>query len=52
MNHEFEKARFYSDEARKERGNLSFLHEKYHVDQSSAAVVGREVVEEVISHRA
>ena len=48
-NHEFEKARFYSDEERKERENLSSLREKYHLDQSSSAVVGREVVEEVIS---
>ena len=45
-NHEFEKARFYSDEERKERDNLRSLREKYHLDQSSAAVVGREVVEE------
>ncbi len=53
-NHEFEKARFYTDEARKERDNLSSLRGKYHLNQSSSAdqaasaVVGREVVEEVI----
>ena len=31
-NHEFEKARFYSDEERKERENLRALREKYHLD--------------------
>ncbi|MGZ5565057.1 MAG: Clp protease N-terminal domain-containing protein, partial [Chthoniobacterales bacterium] len=30
-NHEFEKARFYSDEERKERENLRALREKYHL---------------------
>ena len=33
-NHEFEKARFYSDEERKERENLRALREKYHLDES------------------
>jgi ATP-dependent Clp protease ATP-binding subunit ClpC len=31
-NHEFEKARFYSDEERKERENLRALREKYHLE--------------------
>src|SRR3984893_15667208 len=31
-NHEFEKARFYSNEERKERENLRALREKYHLD--------------------
>ena len=48
-NHEFEKARFYSDEERKERENLRALREKYHLDESSTGVVGREDIEEVIS---
>ncbi len=39
-NHEFEKARFYSDEERKERENLRGLREKYHLDESSTGVVG------------
>ena len=34
-NHEFEKARFYSDEERKERENLRALRDKYHLDDSS-----------------
>src|SRR5467141_3690922 len=48
-NHEFEKARFYSDEERKERDNLRALREKYHLDESSTGVVGREDIEDVVS---
>ena len=48
-NHEFEKARFYSDEERKERDNLRTLREKYHLDESSTGVVGREDIEDVVS---
>src|SRR5476649_606556 len=48
-NHEFEKARFYSDEERKERENLRALREKYHLDESSTSVVGREDIEDVVS---
>ncbi len=48
-NHEFEKARFYSDEERKERENLRALREKYHLDESSTGVVTREDIEEVVS---
>jgi ATP-dependent Clp protease ATP-binding subunit ClpC len=48
-NHEFEKARFYSDEERKERENLRTLREKYHLDESSTGVVGREDIEDVVS---
>src|SRR6201982_25667 len=48
-NHEFEKARFYSDEERKERENLRALREKYHLDESSTGVVGREDIEDVVS---
>src|SRR3974377_86019 len=33
-NHEFEKARFYSDEERKERENLRLLREKYNLDDT------------------
>ena len=46
--HEFEKARFYFDEERKERENLRALREKHHLDDSASGVVGREDVEEVI----
>ena len=48
-NHEFEKARFYSDEERKERENLRVLREKYHLDESSTGVVTREDIEDVVS---
>ncbi|MBI4460126.1 MAG: ATP-dependent Clp protease ATP-binding subunit, partial [Acidobacteria bacterium] len=48
-NHEFEKARFYSDEERKERENLRALREKYNLDESSSATVTKEDIEEVVS---
>ena len=48
-NHEFEKARFYSDEERKERENLRTLREKYHLDDSTAGIVSREDIEDVVS---
>jgi ATP-dependent Clp protease ATP-binding subunit ClpC len=48
-NHEFEKARFYSDEERKERENLRLLREKFHVDETTTGVVQREDIEEVVS---
>jgi ATP-dependent Clp protease ATP-binding subunit ClpC len=49
VNHLFEKARSYSDEERKERENLRALREKYHLDESSTGIVGREDIEDVIS---
>jgi ATP-dependent Clp protease ATP-binding subunit ClpA len=48
-NHEFEKARYYSEEERKQRENLDALREKLPVDDSSSAVVGRDHLKEVIS---
>jgi ATP-dependent Clp protease ATP-binding subunit ClpC len=48
-NHEFEKARFYSDEERKERENLRLLREKYHLDDATSGIVGREDIESVVS---
>jgi len=48
-NHEFEKARFYSDEERKERDNLRALRDKYHLDDSTAGIVSREDIEDVVS---
>jgi ATP-dependent Clp protease ATP-binding subunit ClpC len=48
-NHEFEKARFYSDEERKERENVRDLREKYSLDESPSNEVSREDVEEVIA---
>ena len=48
-NHEFEKARFYSDEERKERDNLRQLREKYQLDDTVAGVVTREDIEDVVA---
>src|ERR1700743_2950516 len=48
-NHEFEKARFYSDEERKERENMRQLREKYNLDDSSTGVVTKEDIEEVVA---
>ncbi|MGH8649344.1 MAG: AAA family ATPase, partial [Burkholderiales bacterium] len=48
-NHEFEKARFYSDEERKERENLRALREKYHLDESTTGIVTREDIEDVVA---
>ena len=48
-NHEFEKARFYSQEERKESDNLKQLREKYKLDNNPAFNVGREEIERAIS---
>src|SRR5947207_12100311 len=48
-NHEFEKARFYSDEERKERENLRLLREKYNIDETAMGVVSKEDIEEVVA---
>jgi ATP-dependent Clp protease ATP-binding subunit ClpC len=47
-NHEFEEAKLYSNEERKERENFRLLRKKYHLDDSALNVVSREDVEEVI----
>ena len=46
--HEFEKARFYSEEERKEKENLRILKENYPLDDSPSSIVSREDVEGVI----
>jgi ATP-dependent Clp protease ATP-binding subunit ClpC len=48
-NHEFEKARFYSDEERKERANLRTAKERLHLDDTASTLVRREDVEGVIA---
>jgi ATP-dependent Clp protease ATP-binding subunit ClpC len=48
-NHEFEKARFYSDEARKERENLQALREQHGLNDAGAIGVERRDVEDVIA---
>ncbi len=47
--HEFEKARFYSDEERREKENLRLLRDKYRLDEAAGAMVGREDIEDVVS---
>src|SRR6202050_4341768 len=48
-NHEFEKARFYSEEERKEKEHLRLLREKLKIDDSATGIVGREDIEEVVA---
>jgi len=48
-NHEFEKARFYSEEERKERKTLDELRQKYNVQDPQASIVTKEHVEEVLA---
>jgi ATP-dependent Clp protease ATP-binding subunit ClpC len=47
-NHEFEKARFYSDEERKERAGLLALEKKYKIEKNAIQLT-RADVEEVLS---
>src|SRR6202045_83674 len=47
--HEFEKARFYSEEERKEKENLRILRDRYKLDDASTGIVTREDIEEVVS---
>jgi ATP-dependent Clp protease ATP-binding subunit ClpC len=48
-NHEFEKARFYSDEERKERENLRLLREKYNIDETATGSVSKADIEDVVA---
>ena len=49
-NHEFEKARFYSDEERKERENMRQLREKYNLDDSSTGCTScKDDIEDVVA---
>ena len=48
-NHEFEKARFYSQEERQERDNLKQLREKYKLDNNPALNINREEIEKAVS---
>jgi len=48
-NHEFEKARFYSQEERKEQDNLKQLREKYKLNDNPALTVRREEIEKAVS---
>ena len=48
-NHEFEKARFYSDEERKERDNLEQLRKKHNLDENPACNIRCEDIEKAVS---
>jgi ATP-dependent Clp protease ATP-binding subunit ClpC len=48
-NHEFDKARFYSDEERKDRENMRQLREKYHLDDASTGIVTKDDIEDVVA---
>jgi ATP-dependent Clp protease ATP-binding subunit ClpC len=49
VNHEFEKARFYSNELNKEKENLRALKERLQPESPSSMIVGKEEVAEVVS---
>src|SRR5712691_2146191 len=48
-NHEFEQARFYSDEERKEKENLRVVRERLKLDDTNTGIVTREDIEEVVA---
>jgi ATP-dependent Clp protease ATP-binding subunit ClpC len=48
-NHEFEKARFYTDEERKERENMRLLREKYKLDETATVALTREHIENIVA---
>jgi ATP-dependent Clp protease ATP-binding subunit ClpC len=48
-NHEFEKARYYSEEERKEKERLRQLRDKYKLDDSTTGRVVKEDIEEVVA---
>ena len=48
-NHEFEKARFYSEEERKEKENLRVVREKLKLDDTNTGIVTREDIEDVVA---
>ncbi|MBV8478084.1 MAG: ATP-dependent Clp protease ATP-binding subunit [Acidobacteria bacterium] len=48
-NHEFDKARLYSSEERKERANLEELRKKYKLNQNPVLQVRREEVQRAVS---
>lgn len=51
-NREFEKARFYSDELRKEQENLKVLVDKYKPGTIITPAVGRDEIEKIVAEKA
>lgn len=50
-NNEFEKARFYSDELKKEEQNLESLRKKYNLSDPTVTTVTREDIEHIVAER-
>jgi len=48
-NHEFDKARTYSEEECRERDNLRLLREKYNLDETAVSTVTRQDIEKVLA---
>src|SRR6202158_2382590 len=48
-NHEFEKARFYSEEERKEKENLRVVRDRLKMDDTNTGIVTREDIEDVVA---
>lgn len=51
VNNEFEKARFYADELKKERTKLDTLRKKYKDDQQTPLTVTRDDIEKIVAER-
>ncbi|HEY6249058.1 MAG TPA: hypothetical protein VI685_03805 [Candidatus Angelobacter sp.] len=49
--HELEKARFYSDELRKEREKLKSMEDKHKLSEHSTATVTRDDIERIVAER-
>ena len=50
-NHEFEKARFYSDELHKERENLKIVEDKHKIGGSSNPTISRSDIEMIVAEK-
>jgi ATP-dependent Clp protease ATP-binding subunit ClpC len=50
-NHEFEKARFYADELKKERAILEAVEKKHNLNEQAGSKVGRAEIEQIVAER-
>jgi ATP-dependent Clp protease ATP-binding subunit ClpC len=51
QNKEFEKARFYTEELKKQREIMEGLQQKYKIDEKTAGTVTRDDIEKIVSQR-
>jgi ATP-dependent Clp protease ATP-binding subunit ClpC len=51
QNKEFEKARFYTEELKKQREIMEGLRQKYKIDEKTAGTVTRDDIEKIVSQR-